>query len=93
MASFSNSPNPEPARGQLRDVRTFGMDSGTKVKNSHTKKGGDKKQEAGQDLFLGITYSELPSKFSAVWRKGNTYEIDVSSYCNSRSPNSFSGAF
>jgi hypothetical protein len=38
------------------------MDSGTTVKNSHTKKGGDKKQEAGQDLFLGLTHSELPSK-------------------------------
>lgn len=67
MASFSNSPNPELARGQLRYVRTFGMDFGTKVKNSHTKRGGDEKQEAGQDLFLGITHSELPGKiFSSV---------------------------
>lgn len=53
--------------GQLRYVRPFGMDSGAKVKNSHTKKGGDEKQEAGQELFLGITHSELPSKiFSSV---------------------------
>jgi hypothetical protein len=67
MASFCNSLNPELAWGLIRYVRTFGMDSGAKVKNSHTKKGGDEKQEAGQERFLRITHSVLPSNtFSTV---------------------------
>ena len=61
FAKSGAGPGPAPLRPHLRNG--FWHEG----QNSHTKKGGDKKQEAGQDLFLGIIHSELNTKiFSSV---------------------------